>query len=389
MHVDGFRFDLASILSRDDKGEPMAHPPLPWEIEADPILQRTHLIAEAWDAGGLYQVGDFPGERWSEWNGKFRDDLRCFLRGDENMVGVVAARMLGSPDLYEHHGREPHQCINFVTAHDGFTLDDLVSYARKHNEANGEGGRDGAPQEHSANHGAEGPTDDPAIEAVRNQQVKNFLAVLFLAQGTPMLLGGDEFRRSQGGNNNAYCQDNETSWFDWALAERHADILRFVRAMIAFRRRHAGLRRRKYLLGVEAPDEADPPGYTRVRWHGKEPDRPDWGPASRLVAYTLTRARDDVALHIVLHAGLEPLDVALPPSDRGWRLFIDTSRPSPEDVFESPEAMPLVSGPYRVQGRSVVVFAEPVTPGRPRDASAGWARASGSARRRSRRTRTG
>jgi isoamylase len=360
MRVDGFRFDLASILSRDESGQPMQSPPLPWEIEADPSLQRTLLIAEAWDAGGLYQVGGFPGERWSEWNGKFRDDVRRFMRGDGGLAGAMAARMLGSPDLYERHGREPHQCINFVTCHDGFTLNDLVSYERKHNEANGENGRDGSDYEHSANYGVEGPSEDPAIEALRNRQVKGFLALLFLAQGTPMLLAGDELRRTQRGNNNAYCQDDETSWIDWRLRVRHADVHRFTRGMIAFRRAHKGLRRSKYLLGEEAPAHADPPGYTRVRWHGTALDRPDWSPQSRALVYTLTRSYDDQALHVIVNAWDQPRRFAVPRAESGLRWFraIDTSRPSPEDICD-PGTEPKVEGyEVEVSARTVVVLLE-------------------------------
>lgn len=360
MRVDGFRFDLASILSRDESGQPMHNPPLPWEIEADPSLQETLLVAEAWDAGGLYQVGGFPGERWSEWNGKFRDDVRRFLRGDEGVVGALAARMLGSPDLYERHGREPQQCINFVTCHDGFTLNDLVSYEHKHNEANGEGGRDGSDYEHAANYGVEGPTDDPGIESIRNRQVKNFLALLLLAQGTPMLLAGDELRRTQRGNNNAYCQDNEISWIDWGLLERHADIQRFTRGMIAFRRAHPGLRRSKYLLGVDAPPNADPPGYTRVRWHGTALDRPDWGAGSHTLAYTLTRSQDDQALHIVINASDRALRFAVPRAEAGlaWYRVIDTSRAPPRDIAEPGVETRLDAYDVLVERRSVVVLVQ-------------------------------
>jgi len=360
MHVDGFRFDLASILSRDENGRPMENPPLPWEIEADPGLQDTLLIAEAWDAGGLYQVGGFPGERWSEWNGKFRDDVRRFLRGDEGLTGTMAARMLGSPDLYEPHGREAYQCINFVTCHDGFTLNDLVSYSRKHNEANGEEGRDGSPHEHAHNHGVEGPTDDPAIAELRNRQVKNFIALLFLAQGTPMLLSGDEVRRTQGGNNNAYNQDNPTSWLDWGLLERHADVHRFVRSMIAFRRAHRGLRRSKYLLGVEAPPRADPPGYTRVCWHGTRLRQPDWGEHSRTLVYTLTRSADDQALHVVINAFDQPLRFEVPPADEGlrWVRAIDTSAASPLDIADPGQEPVMEEGAIEVAGRTVVVLVQ-------------------------------
>ena len=237
MHVDGFRFDLASILSRDESGHPLPNPPVLWDIESDPLLAGTKLIAEAWDAAGLYQVGSFVGDTWQEWNGRFRDDVRRFVKGENGCVSRLAARLLGSPDMYGHEEREAEQSVNFVTCHDGFTLNDLVSYNHKHNEANGENNRDGADDNMSWNCGVEGPTDDAAIEALRNRQVKNFFALALLAAGTPMLLMGDEMRQTQGGNNNAYCQDNETSWLDWRLLDRHADIHRFVRELNAFRQR--------------------------------------------------------------------------------------------------------------------------------------------------------
>ena len=235
MHVDGFRFDLASILSRDEAGRPMASPPILWDIESDPVLANVKLIAEAWDAAGLYQVGSFVGDSWKEWNGKFRDDVRSFLKGDNGMARTLAYRLTGSPDVYQREEREAEQSINFVTCHDGFTLNDLVSFNGKHNEDNGEGNRDGTDQNWSWNCGAEGRTDNPEIERLRNRQIKNFLTLTLLAIGTPMLLMGDEARRSQAGNNNAYCQDNEISWFDWRLLDRHADIHRFTKALIALR----------------------------------------------------------------------------------------------------------------------------------------------------------
>ena len=232
MHVDGFRFDLASILSRDASGHPMPNPPVLWDIESEPALAGTKLIAEAWDAAGLYQVGSFIGDAWKEWNGHFRDDVRSFFRGEEGTVRRLADRMLGSPDVYGHKGREAEASVNFVTCHDGFSLNDLVSYDRKHNEANGENNRDGADDNRSWNCGVEGPTDDAVIEALRNRQVKNFMTVTLLSLGMPMILMGDEVRRTQGGNNNAYCHDNEANWFDWALVTKHADVHRFVRLLI-------------------------------------------------------------------------------------------------------------------------------------------------------------
>ena len=235
MHVDGFRFDLASILARDASGHPLPNPPVLWDIESDPALAGTKLIAEAWDAAGLYQVGSFVGDAWKEWNGRFRDDVRDFFRGEPGSVRRVADRLVGSPEIYGHKEREAEQSVNFVTCHDGFTLNDLVSYNQKHNEANGEDNRDGANDNRSWNCGVEGPTDDPAVEKLRNRQVKNFLTVTLMSLGVPMILMGDEVRRTQSGNNNAYCQDDEISWFDWSLVEKHADVHRFVSLLTARR----------------------------------------------------------------------------------------------------------------------------------------------------------
>ncbi len=233
MHVDGFRFDLASILSRDDAGDPMPHPPVVWDIESEPALAGTKLIAEAWDAAGLYQVGSFMGDAWKEWNGRFRDDVRSFFRGEDGVVTSFADRVLGSHKVYGHKNREAEASVNFVTCHDGFSLNDLVSYDAKHNEANGEENRDGANDNRSWNCGVEGPTDDPQIEALRNRQVKNFLTVTFLSLGVPMILMGDEMRRTQHGNNNAYCRDDADNWLDWTLLEKHADVHRFVSLLAA------------------------------------------------------------------------------------------------------------------------------------------------------------
>jgi isoamylase len=237
MHVDGFRFDLASILSRDESGCPVENPPIIWDIDSDPALADTKLIAEAWDAAGLYQVGSFIGDSWKEWNGRFRDDVRRFMKADDGTVARLPYRLFGSPDIYGRAQREPEQSINFVTCHDGFTLNDLVSYNAKHNEFNGENNCDGMDANLSWNCGVEGPSDDPVIESLRNRMVKNFLAVTLLSIGTPMLLMGDEVRRTQRGNNNAYCQDNEIGWFDWSLLEKHRDIHRFVKMLIENRRR--------------------------------------------------------------------------------------------------------------------------------------------------------
>jgi isoamylase len=235
MHVDGFRFDLASVLARGARGETLPNPPVIWDIETDPALAGTKLIAEAWDAAGLYQVGSFVGDAWKEWNGRFRDDVRSFLKSDDGYVTALAQRLIGSPDIYGGDLREPEQSVNFITVHDGFTLNDLVSYNDKHNEANGEENRDGANDNRSWNCGVEGPTNDPAVESLRNRQVKNFLTLLLVSMGTPLMLMGDEVRRTQQGNNNAYCQDNEISWFDWSLLEKHGEILRYVKQLIAAR----------------------------------------------------------------------------------------------------------------------------------------------------------
>ncbi|HEX5107256.1 MAG TPA: glycogen debranching protein GlgX [Vicinamibacterales bacterium] len=355
MHVDGFRFDLASILTRDEAGHPLPNPPVLWDIESDPLLAGTKLIAEAWDAAGLYQVGRFVGDAWQEWNGRFRDDVRSFVKGDGGSVSGIATRLLGSPDVYGHKEREAEHSINFVTCHDGFTLNDLVSYDRKHNEANGEGNRDGADDNRSWNCGAEGATDDPAVEALRNRQTKNFLALLFLSAGTPMLLMGDEVRRTQRGNNNAYCQDSDLSWFDWSLLERHADVLRFVRALTAFRQRRdvtadkAGLNLNQLLQ--QAP----------IEWHGIQLGRPDWGDQSHALAFTLRSLRGRFLLHGIFNAYWEPLSFELPAvperDPQRWRRCIDTSLPSGEDIFAWDAAPAVDQASYTAEARSVVLLA--------------------------------
>ena len=353
MHVDGFRFDLASILSRDEAGQPIPNPPVLWDIESDPLLAGTKLIAEAWDAAGLYQVGSFIGDTWQEWNGRFRDDVRGFLKGDDRTVSLVAARLLGSPDIFGHEQREAEQSINFVTCHDGFTLNDVVSYNTKHNESNGHGNRDGADDNRSWNCGVEGPTDDPAIEALRNRQVKNFVAIGLLAAGTPMLLMGDEARRTQHGNNNGYCSDSEANWFDWALLEKHADIHRFTRAMIAFRQR-----RKAIGIGGNATLN-ELLEHARVEWHGIHLQRPDWGDGSHSLAFTLRTLGGRFQLHGILNAYWEPLAFELPvPASGGeaWRRCIDTALPAPDDLQFWDGAPAVVTPTYVAQPRSVVVL---------------------------------
>jgi glycogen operon protein len=343
-HVDGFRFDEGSILSRDENGALSVHPPVVWQIELEDDLADTKVIAEAWDAAGLYQVGGFPGDRWSEWNGKYRDDIRRFVRGDPGLAGVVATRMAGSSDLYEASGRLPTCSINFVCCHDGFTLNDLVSYNQKHNEGNGEGDRDGSDYNLSWNCGVEGPTDDPAIEALRNRQIRNFAAILMLSRGVPMFLAGDEARRTQLGNNNAYCQDNEISWFDWSLVERHADLHRFWRLMIAFRKAHAAVRRGQFFT----PEE--------VAWHGTKLNEPGWSdPEARALALTLQGSDGDADIHIMLNMYWDRLDFELPP-DRRWSKAVDTAAAPPHDIEEPGNEPPVAGSTYALEGRSVAVL---------------------------------
>ncbi|MEN6497339.1 MAG: glycogen debranching protein GlgX [Thermoguttaceae bacterium] len=356
MHVDGFRFDLASILSRDQSGQPLANPPVLWDIESDPTLAGTKLIAEAWDADGLYQVGRFVGDAWSEWNGKFRDDVRRFLRGDDGFVSALATRLLASPDLYAHENREPEQSVNFVTCHDGFTLNDLVSYNEKHNEANGEQNRDGTNDNYSGNYGAEGPSDAPETEQLRSRQVKNFLALNLLAIGTPMLLAGDEVRRTQQGNNNAYCQDNELSWFDWSLVDKHAGLHRFVKLLLACRLDPArDVADRGTLTEVLA--------RARLEWHGVKLKEPDWGAHSHSLAATARAARLGAALHWMVNAYWGPLRFELPPVPAEfqgpWRRWIDTYREPPDDICEWSCGWPVTDSHYLVQPRSLVILILP------------------------------
>jgi glycogen operon protein len=355
--VDGFRFDLASVFARDPRGELMADPPLPWAIESSRALSQAPLIAEAWDAAGLYQVGAFPGMTWAEWNGRYRDVIRRFVRGDPGLVGQVATCVAGSADLYADDGRMPANSINFVTCHDGFTLRDLVSYDSKHNEANGEENRDGSNDNLSWNCGAEGETDDPEALALRRRQARNFFAILLLSQGVPMILAGDEVLRTQEGNNNAYCQDNELSWMDWRLAPEASDMLRFVREMIALRKRHPGLRRRRFLTGCASAGRQ----YPDVAWHGERLDEPAWHDGSaRLLAFTLAGEEDgEQLLHIILNMDDCVRTVALPSVEgRRWRRIVDTALPAPQDILSLEKEAVVESERCRVQARSVVVLEE-------------------------------
>lgn len=355
MHVDGFRFDLASVFTRGEDGVPMANPPLPWNIEFSRTLRDLPQIAEAWDAAGLYHVGSFPGMRWAEWNGRYRDVMRRFVRGDPGLIGAVASCIGGSSDLYEDDLRPPTCGINFMTCHDGFTLHDLVSYNHKHNAANGENNRDGSDNNYSWNCGVEGDTDDPAIMALRRRQAKNLLGMLMLSLGVPMLLSGDEVLRSQRGNNNTWCQDNELSWFDWRLTDTQSGMLRFVKRLIRLRRRHRSLTRNSYLTGKPVPGR----GMPDIEWHGTRLREPGWDdPTARLLAYTLAgrdAAEDD--LHVILNMSDGSQEVAIPAiAGRAWHIAIDTTAAEPDDIFE-PASQPLYEGSrYRAGPRSIVVL---------------------------------
>ena len=350
MQVDGFRFDLASILGRDQQGELLRNAPLLERIAEDPILRDVKLIAEAWDSGGAFQVGHFPGQHWAEWNCHFRDDVRRYWRGDAGTTGALAWRLCGSADLYQRSGKEPINSINFVTCHDGFTLNDRVSYARKHNETNGEDNRDGSDSNYSANYGREGSTADRAVEDVRTRQIKNMLATLFLSRGVPMLLGGDEFRRTQNGNNNAYCQDNAVSWYDWRLLDANRDVFRFVRELIAFRKRNPVLSADAFYTDSD------------LHWFARSGGPPDWhGPTHvlgcivRLQLPAAARAQQPM-LCLLFNAGETPAEFSLP-TPAPWRISLDTSYTAPDDIF-TPGSEPRVpdQARYGLAPRSLAVL---------------------------------
>jgi len=354
MHVDGFRFDLASILARDSFGNVLPNPPVLWDLESEPTLAGTKLFAEAWDAAGLYQVGSFVGDSWKEWNGRFRDDARSFFRGDPGSLQRFADRMIGSPEMYRHKQREPEQSINFVTCHDGFTINDLVSYNTKYNQANGDDNRDGSNDNFSWNCGVEGPTDDPRIEKLRNRQVKNFHAVTLLSIGMPMILMGDEVRRTQSGNNNLYCHDNELNWFDWTLLKRHADMHRFVSLLNARRvQRDMGHEHQRMSLN-QLIQQAN------KTWHGVKLEQPDWGDNSHSIAFTAELRSEKLMVHLILNAYSGPLDFELPKVFNGrqitWRRWIDTFLDSPRDIVELPDAPPVPGYSYHAESRSVVML---------------------------------
>lgn len=371
MHVDGFRFDLASILGRGEDGSVLPNPPVLENITADPVLANTKLIAEAWDAAGLYQVGSFPGgaslsafNRWAEWNGKFRDDIRRFIRGDPGMVSALATRLVGSPDLYQGTGRAPYHSINFVTSHDGFTLADLVSYNQKHNEMNGENNLDGMNENFSWNCGWEGPLPSSwkgekrweEIHTLRLRQMKNLATLLLLSRGVPMILGGDEMGRTQQGNNNAYCQDNEISWVNWEFTKLHADLLRFFKLLIHFRKKHGVLR-------VKSFDENRPDKWGTISWHGTKVGQPDWSWESRSLAMHINGGLHDEDIFMIMNAHWEGHEFELPPLNKepntrwGWFRFIDTSREPPFDIAEEGlEGYLANQHSYPVGPRTIVVL---------------------------------
>jgi glycogen operon protein len=352
MHVDGFRFDLASVLGRGQDGEVMFNPPLLERIAAEPVLANTKLIAEAWDAAGLYQVGTFPNwGRWAEWNGRFRDDVRRFLRGDSGTVGALATRLAGSADLYQDDGRAPYHGINFITSHDGFTLADLCAYDAKHNEANGDNGAGGSNDNFSWNCGVEGPTEDPAVNALRRRQMRNAAAILLVSQGVPMILGGDERGRTQFGNNNAYCQDNELSWLDWGDDADSRTLRRFFRLLIDFRKRHPNVRRRSFAEGAEG-------GWPAIWWHGTKLNQADWSQESRHLGMHLPGGGNDDDVYVIVNGDAAAREFDLPPLSRGrrWRRVVDTMLLPPNDIA-GPRDEPIVrASTYPAGPRSVVIL---------------------------------
>ena len=362
-HIDGFRFDLASILSRGRNGEMLPNAPIVEMIAEDPMLADTKIIAEAWDAAGAYQVGSFGAHlRWAEWNGRYRDDIRGFWRGDGHTLGDFATRLCGSSDLYQDAGRAPYSSINFITSHDGYTLNDLVSYRDKHNEANGEGNRDGDNHNISDNYGVEGPTTRPEIEEVRLQQMKNMLTTLMLSQGVPMLVSGDECRRTQRGNNNAYCQDNDISWFDWSLVKANKGLLRFSKAIIHFRREQPTVRRKRFL----SPEPTEHAHTPEANWFNAEGGPVSWESGDLALSCLLlapppeedpTGKGRDLLFFINSTAESRDFHVPVQAEGRNWKLFVDTAAKSPRDVYPNLNGAKLPkSGGLRLKYRSLRVY---------------------------------
>ncbi len=353
MHVDGFRFDLASILSRDEYGHPLPNPPILWDIETDPVLSGSKLIAEAWDAAGLYQVGNFIGDFWKEWNGHCRDDIRAFVLANPGSTAKLPNRLFASPDIYAAEGREPETSVNFVTCHDGFTLNDLVSYDHKHNGANRESNRDGCNDNMSWNCGAEGETDNNAIKALRKRQIKNLLTLTMFSAGTPMLLMGDEMCRSQRGNNNAYCQDNETSWLDWSLLDRHADIHRFARLLIRLRCLLYRWKESTATLNLFFQQ-------LHIEYHGVRLHHPDWSEDSHSLAILVSNLQRPFVIYFIFNSYWDALEFELPAHFQGieleWDRVIDTAKPSPDDCVELDAAVKVENGTYRADSRAIVIL---------------------------------
>jgi glycogen operon protein len=354
MHVDGFRFDEGSILSRGEDGSPLAHPPVLWELELAEIFADTKLIAEAWDAAGLYQIGSFPGYRWAEWNGKYRDAIRSFVKGDPGVIGDVASRIAGSSDIYKHSRHRPTNSLNFVSCHDGFCMKDIVTYNFKHNDDNGEGNRDGVNDNLSWNSGIEGETNDRAIVTFRNRRIKNFVSILMLSTGVPMLLSGDEVGKMQFGNNNPYCQDNEISWFDWSLTKTNEELFRFFRLMIEFRNANSLLRRDDFFDGA-----INKRGLKDIDWHGCKLHSPGWmDPASKILSFTMGAFEEkEPDIHVMMNMDQEPLMFDIPViEERQWYRFVDTWLPVSEDILERGQEKLYGEHQYLVNPYSIVIL---------------------------------
>ena len=354
MHVDGFRFDEGSILSRGETGEPLQHPPILWSLELSEVFDNTKLIAEAWDAAGLYQIGGFPGYRWGEWNGKYRDAVRKFLKGDAGVIGEVADRIAGSASIYQHSRHRPTNSINFIACHDGMTLWDLVAYNSKNNWENGEFNNDGIDDNLSWNSGFEGNFNDPDLISFRKQRIKNFLATLFVSNGVPMLLSGDEVGKSQNGNNNVYCQDNELAWFDWELPNTNKDLLRFTQMMIKFRNDNDCLRRDDFFSG-----EINSRGVTDISWHGCKLNSPGWNdPNSKVLAFTLASfIVNQPDIHVMINMHHQPLSFEFPIIEKSkWYRFVDTSLSSPDDILPKSKLKAVTGDSYLVNQYSTVIL---------------------------------
>jgi glycogen operon protein len=353
MHVDGFRFDEGSILSRDEDGRPMKYPPVLWQIELSEVLADTKLIAEAWDAAGLYQIGTFPGIRWAEWNGKYRDAVRRFVKGDAGMISETAMRIAGSSDLYQPTGREPVNSINFVNCHDGFTLYDLTAYNEKHNSANGENNNDGIDDNLSWNCGAEGETDSPDINRLRMRQMKNFFTILMLSRGVPMFVAGDEIGRTQQGNNNAYCQDSALSWMDWSCVNKNGELLEYVKKLITLRKKFKCLHSGEFFSG-----KTDKNGQPEVAWHGTQTGRPGWDdPEARCLAFTLSGMDGKTYIHVIMNMYWEQLDFEIP-EIKGvrWGKLADTSADAPDDFYKITATPPVEGDTITAEGRSIIIL---------------------------------